>query len=651
MGNDVDSALLLDRYVIQETLGQGASAVVNLAWDTRIQRNVAIKRIPLPKHSSESSIPGLEEARTGAQLSDSRIVNVIDFEVVDDEALLIMEFVDGISLGDLMDRIPRMLNIDEVASIVQNVGKALQHAHRNHVLHLDIKPDNILIDLTGLSKVTDFGVGRLAKAAGFGNATGGTIGYMPPEQINGEEVSEKTDQWAFAAMIYELLVGENPFISDTFQGSLDLISGSEITLPSSIDDEIDPEVDDIIFRALSIDPAKRYPSVGKFVTELLGHLGNPKEGRTRLGKLVGLFGDEIALGSPEDRMRALKRIERPDTTQLYPPLSEDDDEFYDYEPEQLTIWDEEAADDEEDYREVNPYDERRMVPKRQHRPWRDSVSPHLARIGQRVIGGACNGAIGYIGVFGSLLPWFSTAFPELSAGLPTLPIGIGVVAAIAAIGAIWPRVGSLVSLAAMAGGMLAAGWIPQGAILALIALVWWLFLGRQGDTESNCAVLGPAFGLLGLGYIQPLATGWLLRGPKALFTAMFGVMLQLVIAPATGSVDLYRTTLGFMDHSVANELLSTNVYNSPELWVAVVGWVAAALAMSLLANRGSKVATIAGAVLSGVIIAISRILGGAAVGMYHGLFTVEFLVALVVPVIVMCLAAWLYTPGEADRQT
>ncbi|MGI6218184.1 MAG: serine/threonine-protein kinase [Coriobacteriales bacterium] len=619
--------MLLGRYVLEDTLGSGSGGTVDLAWDTRIERNVAIKRIPLPAHSEDSTIPGLDEARTGAQLHDSRIVNVLDFEVSGNEALLIMEFVDGISLGTLMDRIPRMLNIDEIASVVQNVGKALQHAHQHHVLHLDVKPDNILIDSSGQSKVTDFGIGMLAKSTDFGSAIGGTIGYMPPEQLLGQTVNEQTDQWAFAVMVYELLVGENPFIAPTFVESLEKIRHSEIVLPSSTDEDIDEEVDDILFQAMSIDPENRYPSVADFVTDLMPHLGKPKTGRNRLGKLVAALGDDIPLGSPKERLASI--IEQR-TRQIPPiPLSEDDDSFYDADTV-MGLDDADGSNLEDEG--GNSYDERDYVPAHSIR---DAVSDRAAGIISRIIGCVCCGALAYLG---------TTAM-----SMPTPAFTWAVVGIIAAIGAAWPRFGSLPALLCVSIGLLMADWVPQGVILAIITLVWWSTLARNGDTESNCGIIGPTFGIIIMGYLQPLASGYFLNIKKALLTSIFGVAIMLVIAPITGSNELYHATLGFMEHNTSNDLGAVNIYRQIPIWIAAVGWITSALAMSIFANRGSKALSMVGVVVSLTIMIISRVLGGVSTGIFFGLFDTEAVSAFALPLIAMCFTVWLYTPDRSDR--
>ena len=588
----------------------------------------AIKRIALPEHKDLAQIPGLDEARTGAQLHDSRIVNVFDFEVTDDEALLIMEFVDGISLGTLMDRIPRMLTLDEVASIVSNVGKALQHAHQHHVLHLDVKPDNILIDTTGMSKMTDFGIGRLARLGGFGEATGGTIGYMPPEQLRGEKITEKSDQWAFAAVVYELLVGEDPFIRPTFSESLDAMQHEEIPLPSASDEELDPGIDDVIFRALSLDPDERYPSVAKFVAALSPYLGTARTGRARLGKLVSVFGDDIALGSPEERMAAIRDL---DDEYGYGPGEQlhFDEMDFDDENETVAIQPERDIDGYgEDVTEArDPYDERRVV---KRRSYKNRLGERGISIITRLVAAVCNAALAYLGTL-------SIPFPQAWWGWAL----VGIVAVIALI---VPRVAPLPSLATLGAGMVLAGWIPQAVILIVVSLVWWLFLGRRGGAEANCGVLAPAAGMLGFAYLQPLFTGYFMRWRDALFTGLFGVALMMLVFPLTGSGELFRASLGFIPHTAGAQAALMEVYWSTGLWIAVVAWLLATLAMSVLANRGSKALSMVGAVISTAIIIIPRVLFGIAQGTLPALMTVDFAFAVLLPLVIVCVAIWIHAP-------
>lgn len=279
--------LILDRYRPIEVKGEGGSGKVEICWDTRIQRRVAIKRMPISSEWANGSIPGLAEARTGAMLSHPSIVSVYDFDTVDNEAFLIMEAIEGPSLAQIIDDTPpATFDLDIAAAIVLAVGDAIEFAHENQVLHLDIKPDNILVNRNGACKVSDFGVSELADAQGFRKASGGTIGYMPPEQMNGHELDERTDEFALAAVTYEILTGKRPFAARSLDASAKLIQKFDIAPASSLRTDLDPGIDSVLFTALSPDPDDRYDSVEEFLAALMPYLGNPARGSRRLREIV-----------------------------------------------------------------------------------------------------------------------------------------------------------------------------------------------------------------------------------------------------------------------------------------------------------------------------------------------------------------------------
>lgn len=279
--------LILDRYRPIEVKGEGGSGKAEICWDTRIQRRVAIKRMPISSEWANGSIPGLAEARTGAMLSRPSIVSVYDFDTVDNEAFLIMEAIEGPSLAQIIDDTPpATFDLDIAAAIVLAVGDAIEFAHENQVLHLDIKPDNILVNRNGACKVSDFGVSELADAQGFRKASGGTIGYMPPEQMNGHELDERTDEFALAAVTYEILTGKRPFAARSLDASAKLIQKFDIAPASSLRTDLDPGIDSVLFTALSPDPDDRYDSVEEFLAALMPYLGNPARGSRRLREIV-----------------------------------------------------------------------------------------------------------------------------------------------------------------------------------------------------------------------------------------------------------------------------------------------------------------------------------------------------------------------------
>lgn len=290
--------LILGRYRPIAQAGSGGFATVQVAWDMRIQRRVAIKCIELDEDSlSGEDVPGLDEARTAAMLSDPSIAGVYDFEVKDNYAYLIMEYVDGMTLTKLLREARDEIDPDVIAAVFEAVSHALEAAHDNQVLHLDIKPDNILINRQGQVKVTDFGLAQLSDAAGFGQARGGTIGYMPPEQMRFEALDGRCDQWALASVVYEMVSGANPFLARGLDEAVSAIEEAELILPSLCMEGLDSCIDDVLFCALDPDREERYSSVSEFAEEIEPCLGNPKQGVRKLSSLVGACLDD---GSEEE---------------------------------------------------------------------------------------------------------------------------------------------------------------------------------------------------------------------------------------------------------------------------------------------------------------------------------------------------------------
>ena len=285
--------LILNRYRPLEEAGSGGFATVLAAWDTRIQRRVAIKCLRLDGYGTAANpaavrdVPGLDEARTAAMLSDPHIVGVYDFEARGPMAYLIMEYVDGITLSELMRLEGGALSIDAATCVFEAVAAALKVAHDNQVLHLDIKPDNVMINRQGQVKVADFGLAQLSHEAGFGQAAGGTIGYMPLEQMRLEAPDVRTDEWALAALTYEMLVGENPFRAPDLAAAERAIEQAEVVIPSVVRPEVGEEADEAIFGALAIDRDDRFESVALFADALMPHLGDARAGSRELAALVG----------------------------------------------------------------------------------------------------------------------------------------------------------------------------------------------------------------------------------------------------------------------------------------------------------------------------------------------------------------------------
>lgn len=302
---------ILGRYRVMATSGTGGFGTVLTCWDTRLQRRVAIKRMPLA--TADGSPPSrqiideaLAEARTSSLLAHPNIVTVYDFEVDRDWAYLVMEYVDGPTLTELLARVEGgTLTNDEVAFLVESVGGAVALAHENGVLHLDIKPSNIMFERTGTIKICDFGMATLASATGYGGARGGTVGYMPPEQLEGGMVDERTDVFALAVVCWQALLGENPFLAPTAQESLTRMERG----PRKSIDRMDPEIKgmaaEAIMQGVDPSPAGRPPSIEAFSHEVAFGLGDAGAGAASIRHLLEQYAND---GEVHDNGEVRKRL-------------------------------------------------------------------------------------------------------------------------------------------------------------------------------------------------------------------------------------------------------------------------------------------------------------------------------------------------------
>ncbi|MBP3884714.1 MAG: serine/threonine protein kinase [Olsenella sp.] len=284
----------------------GGFGTVLTCWDTRLQRRVAIKRMPIvsvaadgrPQTMTSTMDEALAEARTSSMLAHPNIVTMFDFEVDQTSAYLVMEYVDGLTLAELLSRVEGgTLTPDECSYLVQSVAKALQFAHENGVLHLDIKPSNIMINHAGTVKLCDFGMASLASASGYGGARGGTVGFMPPEQIRGDMVDERCDVFSLAVVVWQALTGSSPFVAPTAEESLVKIERGPKPKLSKIDPALAGMAEEAIMQALDPNPAMRIPSIEAFANEVSFGLGNAEAGAA---SIRGLMSQDVADDEGED---------------------------------------------------------------------------------------------------------------------------------------------------------------------------------------------------------------------------------------------------------------------------------------------------------------------------------------------------------------
>jgi len=256
----------IGRYVIKEVIGRGGMATVYLAHDPSSKRDVAVKVLPRESLGDESN--ALErftkELQTIASLEHPAIVPVYDVGEQDGQPYFVMRYMAGGSLSMLIQE--GKLSLQDTARIIERVTVALDHAHKKGIIHRDIKPDNILFDLTDNPYISDFGVAKLTEVPGSANPESrvvGTPGYMSPEQAYDQNVDARTDVYALGVVIYQMLSGRTiqRFSTNT---SLDKVRAyiEEQPLPNilEVNPTIDPEVDVIIKTAMARDKNDRYPT-------------------------------------------------------------------------------------------------------------------------------------------------------------------------------------------------------------------------------------------------------------------------------------------------------------------------------------------------------------------------------------------------------
>lgn len=465
--------LLLGRYRVLETRGEGGFGTVYVCWDPRLMRRVAIKSIALKPHTEGTLMEGapdylnkgrknallkaaLDETRTASMLPHPNIVQMIDFEYDETHAYIIMEYVEGASLAELLDATDDgLLTADEAACVVEGVCDALEFAHDNGVLHLDIKPDNIMVDMSGRVKLADFGMATLSSMTGYSGVRGGTVGYMPPEQASGGAVDVRTDVFAFACVMYEALCGLRPFAADTAARSIEAVQAGAPD-PCALSDAVDVRAADALLDALEADPDARTPSAAAFAAQVMPGLGRPRQGRRSLADLVKDVLDDSRQAEPAAAGAGQAPVE--------PAVA--------YNPDEGAT---------------------------------GSAGPRVAATLLRACGALAAAAV------------VTQALWDLlggSAGQAAVQTCIAAFLVVAALGLLVPQIASFAAPCAVGVACIAAGNAPLGAAVLLAGLAWWVAVGRLWPRRCSGAYLSclaPAAGIP----LTPLVCGYLLPAGQA----------------------------------------------------------------------------------------------------------------------------------------
>ena len=264
----------IGRYRIVRELGRGAMGVVYHAIDPNIGRPVAIKTIQLgqgrkPEEMERMRDRLFREARSAGMLSHPGIVTIYDVEQQGDLAYIAMEYVDGPTLDQLMNE-PQVMPPERMFSILGQAAVALDYAHSKGIVHRDIKPANIMIAKDGTTKITDFGIAKITANEHL-TMTGAIVGtphYMSPEQVQGQSIDGRSDQFSLAVIAYELLTGEKPYTGEHLTTVVYKIVAEEAPLPHRLNPSLNGGIEGVIRKGLSKRADSRYRNCQEFVDSL-----------------------------------------------------------------------------------------------------------------------------------------------------------------------------------------------------------------------------------------------------------------------------------------------------------------------------------------------------------------------------------------------
>lgn len=303
--------ILGDRYELLEEVGQGGMALVYKAHCKILDRVVAVKILKEEFSHDKVFVQSFKtEAHAAARLSHPNIVNIYDVGQQDDIHYIVMEYVEGQTLKDIISQgVP--LSIDRAVNIAIMICDGIQHAHENGIIHRDIKPYNILVTQRGIVKVADFGIAQAIskKTITFAGDIVGSVHYISPEQAKGEPVTPATDIYSLGCLLYEMLTGRPPFDAEgAITIALKHIHDQPV-LPQSINAEIPEQLADIIMKAMEKLPQHRFASAEEMRNALLTMEQSSQTGSNRRDK------KEMTLVMPpitgDEKSRNKKRKIRP----------------------------------------------------------------------------------------------------------------------------------------------------------------------------------------------------------------------------------------------------------------------------------------------------------------------------------------------------
>ena len=276
---------VINNFEIQEIIGEGSMGVVYRAYHPDLQRYTAIKVLrPEMIDIPDSFERFLQEARTAAQLQHENIVNVINFGEIEESYYLMMEYVEGASMRELVQENPQGIDVKDIAVIFSQIADVLSFAHDAGVLHRDLKPDNILLtsneDDEGKYRamVSDFGLVKIARGESLTHTvngmTLGTPAYMSPEQCTGSETDARTDIYSLGVTMYEAVTGQRPYPIRNLFDAVKFHTSGKLVPPKALNPDIPNQLNILIRQMLNTEPEKRPGSAAEVKNRLARFMPN-----------------------------------------------------------------------------------------------------------------------------------------------------------------------------------------------------------------------------------------------------------------------------------------------------------------------------------------------------------------------------------------
>ena len=376
----MNGIILGDRYELLEKIGEGGMSEVYKAKCHKLNRFVAVKILKKQfADNEEISQKFKREATAIANLSDANIVNVLDVGNQDDIDYIVMEYVSGKTLKELINYSGK-LTYNTAIKIALQIAKALDCAHRNNIIHRDIKPQNILVTETGEVKVTDFGIAKSTDSQTITNTTSiiGSAHYLSPEQAKGTYIDFRSDIYSFGIVLYEMVTGRLPFEGDSPVTVALKHLQEEPVPPKNINPSIPDSLNKLILKAIEKEPIKRYQNSKEIIQDLQKIQENPDV--IIADSFNNKDNDSTIIMAPINATNTLN------TSKISKDEKEYDDDYED---------EEEYDEEYDDYEDEEEYDD---IPKKKKN--KNSLKKVLISIGI-IVGILILGSIGFFLAWGS----------------------------------------------------------------------------------------------------------------------------------------------------------------------------------------------------------------------------------------------------------